>query len=322
MTSDTLLEELKSNRLLTSEQILSIEHYERQKPVSLYIYVKTLLYLSITAVIGGLGVLVYENINTAGHIVLISTLSLITIGCLLFVFRKGLPYSPSQVIHPTAYLDTILLLGCLLFLVVEGYAQYQFEVFGTRYGLGTLIPAVFFLILAYRFDHQGVLSLGLSSLASWVGLTVTPNQIMVQNDFTDQSVIITALVFGSSVLVLAKALEVRGIKPHFNTTYLLVAGTLYLLAATAGLITHEGWKIVYTLLVAAGCWYFYVNARRGESLLFLLISLIFGYITLTYLIFNNLSLEIGAFLGSLYFLVSAAGVVWFLLNYKKIVGHR
>jgi hypothetical protein len=214
----------------------------------------------------------------------------------------------------------VLLLGCLLFLVVEGYAQYQFQVFGTRYGVATLLPALLFLFLAYRFDHQGVLSLGLSSLASWIGLTVTPNELLVKNDFTDISVLITALVFGGTVTLLSKILAIRNIKSHFNYTYLLIAGTLFLAASTAGMITFDSWKFVFSILSGVGCWYFYVNARLGESLLFLLIGLVFGYITVTYLLFSQLSLEFGAFFGSLYFLLSAAGVVWFLLNFKKLLG--
>ena len=35
---------------------------------------------------------------------------------------------------PNTIADNILLLGCSLFLILEAYLQYQYQIFGTRYG--------------------------------------------------------------------------------------------------------------------------------------------------------------------------------------------
>jgi len=72
-------------------------------------------------------------------------------------------------------------------------------------------------------------------------------------------------------------------------------------------------------LLGIGCWYFFKNAQDESSLLLLLISVIFAYIGVTYLLFNNLFDAAIVYLGSLYFVASAAGVVWFFLNYRKIL---
>ncbi len=319
MHISTLLAELAQKNLIDPDQKLKLEQFERQKPISLFAFLRTLLYLSITAFITGSGVLIYQNIDTLGHTILISLLALVTVACFWFVFKKGNPYSPQKVEHTEAYLDLVLLLGCLLFLALEGYAQYQFGIFGSRYGLAVIIPAVFFLFLAYRFDHQGVLSMALTALASWVGLTAAPTEILAKNDFSDPTIIRSAILFGIVVVGIGWLLEKRLIKKHFTYTYLLVAGTLYLVACLGGMFTMDTWQLGFGVLLGIGCWYFYKNAREEESLLFLLISVLFGYIGLTYLIFNNLSLDIGAFLGTFYFLASAALVVWFFLNFKKLI---
>jgi hypothetical protein len=41
--------------------------------------------------------------------------------------------------------DFALLAGCLTFLWLEGYLQFQYNLFGNRYGIAAFIPAVFFL---------------------------------------------------------------------------------------------------------------------------------------------------------------------------------
>lgn len=216
----------------------------------------------------------------------------------------------------------MLLLGCLLFLALEGYVQYQYEIFGTRYGLALIIPAILFLFLAYRYDHQGVLSLAITALASWVGLSATPSKLLVENDFSDPEVIRNAIIFGAVMIIGSWFIKRRHIKAHFTYTYILLAGTLYLSACLGGMFNQDRWQLIFGLLLAPGCWYLYRNALEEKSLLFLLLSTIFAYIGFTYLLFNNLFDGMLQFLASFYMLASAAGVVWFFLTYKKILGKK
>lgn len=322
MKVDVLLNELEDKQLIDPAQRVIIGQYETNKPVSLFAYLRTLLYLSITAFIGGIGVLIYQNIDTVGHSILIALLALLTVACFVFVFRKGTPYRPEKVVQSEHYFDTILLLGCLLFLALEGYVQYQYELFGTRYGVAVIIPAIFFFFLAYRYDHQGVLSLAITALASWVGLTATPSELLVKNDFSDPAVIRASIIFGAVVLIVSWFLKRRGIKPHFTYTYILLAGTLYLAACTGGLFTQDSWQLLFGVLLGVGCWYFFISARDENSLLLLLLSVIFAYTGFTYLLFNNLYDGFIEFLGSLYFMLSAACVIWFFVSYKKILKRK
>ena len=317
-----LLDELEQKELIDPQQRVVVEAYETSKPVSLFVFLRTLLYVSISAFIGGLGVLIYQNIDTIGHSVLIGLIALATAACFVYVFRKGGTFSPEKVEQAAPYFDVVLLLGCLLFLALEGYVQYQYALFGTRYGLALFIPAVFFFFLAYRYDHQGVLSLAITALASWVGLSATPSELLVKNDFSDPEVIRNATIFGAIVLAGSWFLKRQGIKPHFNYTYILLAGTLYLSACLGGMFNQERWELVFGVLLGVGCWYFYKNAIEEKSLLFLLSSVVFAYVGITYLLFSNWFEPIMEILGSLYFLATAAGVVWFFLTYKKILNKK
>lgn len=322
MNKNLLFDELEEKGLLDSERRVLIETYEKRKPVSLFMFLRTLLYASISAFIGGVGVLIFQNIDTIGHSVLIGLIALATAGCFYYVFKNGTAHRPEKVEQTAPYFDVVLLLGCLLFLALEGYVQYQYEVFGTRYGLAVMIPAVFFSFLAYRYDHQRVLSLAITALASWVGLSATPSKLLVENDFSDPEVIRNAVIFGAVMLVGSWFLKREKIKAHFTYTYILLAGTLYLSACLGGMFNQDRWQFVFGLLLGAGCWYLYKNALEEKSLLFLLLSTIFAYIGFTYLLFNNLFDGMIEFLASFYMLASAAGVVWFFLTYKKILGEK
>jgi len=46
-----------------------------------------------------------------------------------------------------------------------GYLQYQYSAFGTHYGMATLIPMLALFLIAYYFDHLGILSLAIANLA-------------------------------------------------------------------------------------------------------------------------------------------------------------
>ncbi len=114
-------------------------------------------------------------------------------------------------------------------------------------------------------------------------------------------------------------LPLKNGKASFTYTYVLLGGTLYLAACTGGMFTQDRWQFVFGILLGIGCWYFFISARDENSLLLLLLSVVFAYIGFTYLFFNNLFDAAIEFFGSLYFVASAAGVVWFFLSYKKIL---
>jgi hypothetical protein len=65
-----------------------------------------------------------------------------------------------------------------LFLTFVGYLQFEYNVFGNKWGLATFIPMVLLFMSAYYFDDLGVLSIAIVNLATWVGITVTPLQLL------------------------------------------------------------------------------------------------------------------------------------------------
>ena len=168
-----------------------------------------------------------------------------------------------------------------------------------------------------------MLSIAITGLASTFGLSVTPRQLIDGNDFSDLSVVFTALLLGIILAIWAWYSDRQSIKQHFSFTYNNFALNILCIATLAALFDQD-LKLISLLALAGICLYFIRYALTQHSYLFLLLSVLYGYIGLTYMIFYLLSktdnIGEGTFLfGMLYVIGSAVGVIFLFLNIKKIV---
>lgn len=320
MEYQKLLKTLVEKAIIPEEQSAKIAVYEQTKPFSVHWELRTFLYAGITILGAGLGVVIYENIDSIGHNVLIGLIVLAFLGCLYYAFKHRKPFSWEEVIE-TEKLDDFALLGaCVMFLTLEGYLQYQYNVFGTRYGLAAFLPAVLFFILAYRFDHRGVLSMAVTAFASWVGVNIAPIKLWQQKNFSTADITHISIVLGVVLILMGGLSEYKNWKKHFSFTYFIFGFNIAFVATLAGLFQFD-MKLVYLLVMAAlsytSIWY----ARRTQSYLFMLMGVIYGYIAVTYWIFQAEWIEkLDFILYMFYFMASAVGVVVFLINIKQMIG--
>ena len=326
MVPPPFLADLAARGLLTPVQAAAIATHERERPFSIHYELRALLYFGITLLTGGLGVLVYQNIEHIGHGVVVGFTALLLLACFAYVARHRRPFTWGEAPRAGLLPDYILLLGCLLFLILEGYLQYQYQFFGTRYGLVTVLPAIFFVWLAYAFDHRGVLAMGLTALGSWVGVSVAPLSAFTDNQFFHSGLGEAAIGLGLVLMAVGLISEVRFLKRHFAFTYLSLGGNVALLAATAALLdggTARLSPLVLAPLVLVICAFLVWHARRTHSYLFLLMGALYGYIVVTYLFYqlfkDGSSNSIFELMVTLYFPFSAAGAILLFVNIKKIL---
>ena len=321
MNANKILQSFQEKYITTPEESTLISEYERTKPFSIHYELRTLLYLGITMLTGGLGVLIYQNIDTIGHGVIVGLIVFVMLGCFTFAYVKRSHFTWEEVKNPSQFADFTLLLGCMMFLILEGYLQFQYNLFGTKYGLVTILPAMIFIVFAYFFDHRGVLSMGLTALASWVGVSIAPLSVLSQNDFSAPNFLFTAITLGLILSAVGLISEFKNKKKHFSFTYLLLGGNLTLIAAMTGMFNHTNWFVYAAIALALSvslCFY----ARKTQSYVFILMGVIYGYIAFSYLLYkilewiNNDALSLFAMY---YFLISGVGVVMFLINIKKIL---
>ncbi|HEY1054064.1 MAG TPA: DUF2157 domain-containing protein, partial [Emticicia sp.] len=221
MEYQKLLKTLVEKAVIPEEQAAKIAAYEETKPFSIHWELRTFLYVGITLLGAGLGTVIYQNIDSIGHDVLIGLIVLTFMGCLFYAFKHRKPFTWEEVIE-TDKLDDFALLGaCVMFLTLEGYLQYQYNIFGTRYGLAAFLPSVLFFFLAYRFDHRGVLSMAITAFASWVGVNIAPIKLWQQKNFSTADITHISILLGVVLILMGGLSEYKKWKSHFSFSYFI-----------------------------------------------------------------------------------------------------
>lgn len=295
---------------------------QRPRLFSLHWEIKTLLYLGVLLLSGGLGILVYKNIDTIGHQAVLAFIALVCAGCYYYCFKHTLPFSPNKVQSPNTFFDYILLLGCLTFITFIAYLQFEYKTFGTRFGLATFIPIPLLFFTAYYFDHLGILSLAVTNLAAWIGITITPLEILQENNFKNNNLIIYGLCFGALLIAAAFVSTKRNLKAHFAFTYTNFGMHLLFITSLAGMFNFRQFYLLWFVLLAAITYFFYKKALVEKSFYVLLVATLYAYIGISYVIIRLLIFVGdegigGIYLGFIYFITSAIGLVLFLIRTNK-----
>lgn len=308
--------ELFERNLLTQEQHDHVEDIAMRRIVSLYFDLRMLLYAGVLLFSTGIGILIYKNIGEIGHLVAIGALMILTAACFVYMFRKGPRYHHQEVEGPTPFFEYVVLLGSLLLITVQGYLQFKYELLTENLGISTLISAAVFFVVAYRFDHLGVLSLGITALASFFSITLSPTKWYSGDFLEGQHLYLTAIFFGTGLALAALFLERKNIKAHFTFTYLNFALLIFFAGTLSGMLIEEGRMIWYLLLVYAGVVFAWFSARRRRSFLFLLYASVAGYMATTYLLSETV-MRNAEVLWFYYSILSCGGFVYFIVKYRN-----
>jgi len=313
-------------KTLHAEGLISDESFEKiaqkQNLFSVYWEIKTLLYLGVLLLTTGLGILIYENIDTIGHQFVLMLIAAICIGCFIYCFKTSLPFNAGKVRSPNAAFDYVLLLASIGFLTFVGYLQFEYKVFGTNYGLATLIPMLVLFFIAYYFDHLGILNMAIANLAIWMGVTVTPKQLLLNSDFNSETIVFTYLLLGIILLAGAYATQHFNYKKHFKFSYQHYGVHVAFIALLAGYFLHyDSFTAFFWMLgIALLAFFIYRDATKSKSFYFLLLVILYSYIAVSSLavrFFIVLS-DVGAiYLLPMYFIGSAIGLIFLLINLNK-----
>jgi hypothetical protein len=282
--------------IISPEQHSRLAALARGEPLSLYLELNLLLYAGVLAFVGGLGWTVTTWSAQMGDVLILTVLSALIGACLWYCFSRAPAWSPLAVPSPSLIFDYVLYLASLLWSVELGYIETRFQLFSGQYDFYLLASAALFFFLAYRFDNRLVLSLALSSLAAWFGLSLShwsPWSGRTEEAYR-QSAILYSLLIAASGAVARR----RAIKPHFFGTYLNIAANVLFWALLSGVFNRTGyWPWFLALLAACAASLAWGLRRREFS--FVAYAAVYGYIGVSSVLirdFNNLSLVLTYFL--------------------------
>ena len=188
--------------------------------------------------------------------------------------------------------------------------------------MATFIPMLVLFFIAYYFDHLGILSMAIANLALWMGVSVTPKQLLLNNDFDNQTIIYTYLVLGLILISAAFITQRYNFKKHFKFSYQHYGIHVTYIALLAGYFHYYSsvFCIVWMFGILLLSILMYKDAIKNKSFYFMLLVVLYGYIAVSSLavrLFIQIEDEATLYLALLYFIGSGIGMIFLLINLNK-----
>jgi hypothetical protein len=321
MTILPRLEQWKEQGKISPQQHAHLAGLARGEPFSLFLELNVLLYAGVLAFVAGLGWTVSTWSQQIGDVLVLTVLSAILAASFWYCFSRAPAWftgetSPAETPAPSPIFDYVLYLGSLVWLLELAYLENRFHMLSGQWDLYLLATAGLFFFLAYRFDNRFVLSLALSSLAGWFGLTISRWSVSPWSAHQDDVYRRYALLYCLLVGIGGALLQRRGLKPHFFGTYLNVVANILFWALLSGVFNREGYGLWFlALLIACGASLAWGLVRR--QFVFVAYAAVYGYVGVSSLFLRNVN-DATAVL--FYFVVSGVAMLVLLVYIGRRFG--
>lgn len=313
-------QQLAEDGHLDEEQAAFLEAVRTNKVVSVYYELHLLLYLGILLFTSGVGYFAYMNMGDIGHWV---TMSLIAVGIVLgslFIAKHARPYSNGQVQVDQVYFDYALLLVALLVITLFTYVQVYFDLVELLINWTSFLTAALLFVMAYRYDHRGLLSMGITALAAAVGISITTVDWATGDWVASRELYVTNMLLGAALTVLGQWSHWKGVKAHFRAVYQNFGLLLFYIGGITAIFDSE-YPFVFAFLVLAASGVLSWYTWKKKAFLFFLYSNIACYIALSYFIVELLAETDAALLLVYYFPASCLLYIILMITNRKHFSH-
>src|ERR1700733_6174342 len=245
MTILARLELWKEQGAISTEHEAHLGSLSRGEPFSLSLELNLLLYAGVLSFVAGLGWTISTWSRQLGDLLVLTILFIILTASFSYCFFRAPAWSAAETAPPTPIFDYVLYLGSLIWCVELAYLENRFHILSGQWDLYLLATALLFFFFAYRFDNRFVLSLALSSLAGWFGVTISHWPSHEDAEYRQY-----ALLYSLVVGIVGAILQRLKLKSHFFTTYLNVAANVLFWAIISGVFDsrHYGLWLVGLLV--------------------------------------------------------------------------
>jgi len=283
MTILARLKQWKESGVISSEQHTLLAGLSRGEPFSIYLELNILLYAGILLFVAGLGWTVSTWSQQLGDVLVLTVLSTMLAACSWYCFSRAPAWSSGETPSPSPAFDYVLYLGSLIWSMELAYIEKQFHMLSGQWDLYLLVTAGVFFFLAYRFDNRFVLSLALSSLAGWFGLTISHWPSHQDAPYREYAILYSLMVGG-----VGAALQRRGLKPHFLGTYLNIAANVLFWALLSAVFNREGY-LVWLLCLLAACGASLAWGLKRREFSFVAYAAVYGYVGVSAVLIRDMN---------------------------------
>ena len=274
--SSFLTSKLFEKDFISKEQLADFKEYKSKNIFSLNTELLFLMYASVLLFTSGIGVLVYQNIDSIGHLAILAFVLVLTVLCFYFSLKKASSFSKLETEFKNPVYDYVILLGSILSCIFLGYAQFQYAIFGLDYKWVSLSSAFICFFIAYYFDSRMVLSIALTALTTFIGITLTPQKVF-ENEFMSNPVLLfSGIVLGVLLIVWTMYSEKIELKKHFHFVFYTFAQHLIGICCLSGLF-QEQWYLFLPVFVGF-VYYFYKLSYTFFATSFFVFTLLYGFI--------------------------------------------
>ena len=318
---ERIANELLQQNLISSQQLADVKAYRSLGIFSVYNELQFGLYASILLFTSGTGMLIYNNIDTIGHSIVLVILFALAAASFYFSFKNSKGFRKEETNFENPVYNYLVLLATILGCTFVGYFQYQYEPFGKYYEVATAFAAFVALGSAYYFDNRSALSIGITGLAATIGITVTPKALLQNNFFDNSALFYYGIALAIAIIIWTEYSEKVNLKKHFNLIFITFALHLSAICSLTGL-NGDYWFIYALFMIGLGV-YFYRKSHALTSVSLFVFVLLYGFIGLNMLIVRFLefvqldNFEIFIVLLPIYFIGSIVLFIKAVKNFNK-----
>jgi hypothetical protein len=245
------VETLRAGGVLGEEQAARFRRVAHGGLVSVRPELRAALYVGVLLLVSGAGLFLRENYDRLGPVAVAGVVGLAAAACLAWAWRRSEPFSWGEAASPHPAFDYVLLLGALLAAADLAYVEAETRLLGPAWPWHLLVVAVFYGVLAVRFDSRMLLSLSLASFAAWRGIAVSFPRASLGAGEAGRlrwEALATGALFVAIGIVAAR----RGLKAHFEDVWLNGGVLLVLAGLLSGVfLSRPDWGVWLLALLAA-----------------------------------------------------------------------
>ena len=314
-----LFDQIYRQGLLSDESFKKAKHLFTKPIISLYKDLNVILYSGVLLLSSGLGILIYKHIDSIGHLAILCLIAAICLFCYAYCYRKAPAFSWDEVASPDVLFNYLLVLGGLLMVIFIGYLQYQYHVFRESWNIAAFIPMVLLFITAYYFDSLGVLSLAITNLATWLGITINRFTWPFLGNLKANEMIYTSMMLGAFLIGMAFFSSTSRRKAHFKGLYHQFGTHIFFISTIIAIFHFDPHYWPWIIILATGTTYHIYKAFREKSFYYLVVALLYLYFGISYLAIDLIDqLDAGKKtleqINMLYFIISSAGLAYILVQ--------
>lgn len=244
--------ELVRSGLLSPERAAPLLREARGERFSVRTELRAVLWLGVTLVTAGAGLLVRQEYERIGPLAIALALAAASALALVWAWRRAQPFSWGESAAPDLALDYLLLLGALLAAADLAWIEMQFTPLGANWPWHLLVVAVGYAVLAVRFDSRLLFSLALSCFAAWRGVSASGVALQQVLEPGEASARWNAIGCGLIFIALGVTLRRADRKAHFEPVAMHFGVGLTLIALWQGALKRWdlAWPWAGALLVA------------------------------------------------------------------------